>query len=146
MSNLVYGIDRVAERVFILQPQSAEIRNFLLMLAPDKWAERLRTALPSKDLQAKEEQAIDGKAVAVKRFGEEEPVKEGWFDMLKSSTGSKVKKGARSPNEVKDKKAVDARVLADKKVQDSEKSKSAAKAILNKAGLFVDFHLCVVNQ
>ena len=40
---------RVAERVYIMQPQSAEIRNMLLFLNPEKWSDKLRSVIASKD-------------------------------------------------------------------------------------------------
>jgi tetratricopeptide (TPR) repeat protein len=46
---------KCAERAYVLQPQSAELKNLLLSLDPAKWKKKMRTTPTSKDLRGSEE-------------------------------------------------------------------------------------------
>jgi len=47
---------KCAERAFVLQPQSGDLRNLLLIVAPQKWREKLRTVpTTGQSMAAKEE-------------------------------------------------------------------------------------------
>jgi len=71
-----------AERAFELQPQSVELRNMLLLIAPDKWRDKLRNVAPSKS-HAKVVN-VRGDTQLQKVDAEEGEEEVGWFTRLKT--------------------------------------------------------------
>jgi len=71
-----------AERAFELQPQSAELRTMLLLIAPDKWRDKLRNVAPSKS----HSKSVTGRGDAsLQRADADEGEEEvGWFTRLKT--------------------------------------------------------------
>lgn len=85
---------RVAERVYIMQPQSAEIRNLLLSLSPEKWGEKMRSVMSSVDGQqssmSEDRKIALTKGAKAKRVEEalEQHQEAGWFDLLQSTVNN----------------------------------------------------------
>ncbi len=78
---------KCAERAFVLQPQSGELRNLLLIVNPDKWRDRLRTVpTTGQSMVAKEEE--------IKRAKEQEKAAS-----IMAETTSKVKKRVTDEDE-----------------------------------------------
>jgi len=71
-----------AEHAFKLQPQSAELRALLLLVAPDTWRDKLRNVAPSKAQQ----RGVSGRGdAALQKVDAEEGEEEvGWFTRLRT--------------------------------------------------------------
>ena len=140
---------KCAERAFVLQPQSAELRNLLLIVAPEKWREKLRTVpTTGQSMQAKVdgEQRDKDKAVAValqqqnesklKRIANDDddgPPEGGMFAAFNKTVGN-MQKGAmekmaaleKQRNERKEKEAKQ-KIAAVKEKERQKKMDEAAK-------------------
>jgi hypothetical protein len=54
---------RSGEKAIALQPHSAELRNFLLLVAPDAWTDKMRTASSSASSSSSSSSADPSQAV-----------------------------------------------------------------------------------
>ena len=124
---------RTAERVYVLQPQSADVRNLLVSLHPEKWVEKLRSVPPSKSAamskEEEERRIAEAKGAVVMRV-------DGLGDDANESMLSKAKnlfkKEVGSPEErakaVAEKAKAKERAAKEKEMKKLKKEADAKKA------------------
>ena len=126
---------RIAERVYVLQPQSAEIRNLLVSLHPEKWVDKLRTVAPSKPTtvnQADEERKIreaqHAKVVRLDGLGDDDG--ESFMDTMKSmfrkDVGSPEERAKAMQDKVKAREREEKKKIKEKEKKEREKKMAQA--------------------
>ena len=126
---------RIAERVYVLQPQSAEIRNLLVSLHPEKWVDKLRTVAPSKSSTANQEdedrkirEAHGAKVMRVDGLGgdEGESVMDMMKGMFKKDVGSPEDRAKAIQDKVKAREREERRKIKEKEKKEREKKMAQA--------------------
>ena len=92
-----------AERAFDIQPQNVELRNFLLLVAPDKWQDKLRNVATTKTVRKGMTTGEGGTKKVVRAGEDEEADDEGMFAKMSGGAASAftaLKNGGLSPEQV----------------------------------------------
>ena len=82
---------KYAERAFVLQPQSAELRNLLLVVAPGKWQDKLRAAAALGRANMKEEDKDSSNRL--QKAQSDDPGEANFFSLLGDTLKSVQKDG-----------------------------------------------------
>lgn len=122
-----------AERAFNLQPQSSDLRNLLLLLAPGKWQDKLRNAATSVSLSKPKDEDRDASNLKLKKSDNDEEDDGSFFGALKDGASGLF--APASPEQKlkqaeKDKKKKEkAAKQAKKAKKDADRATAAATAV-----------------
>ena len=112
-----------AERAFEIQPQSTELRNLLLTVAPAKWQDKLRNVATSMTQNKKLNDDFGDRQMQKIDDGEEES---SWFSNLKANGPSSLFTGGLSPEQKAKKEKIASEKDRRKKEKYARKEKKEA--------------------
>lgn len=119
-----------AERAFDIQPQNVELRGFLLLVAPEKWQDKLRNVATTKVIRKGGPSSSAGSGLKVVRVGEdEEPDDEGMLAKMSGGAAAAftaIKNGGLSPEQAEKKAKQQAAREKRRKEKHARREKKAA--------------------
>ncbi len=128
--NYIERATMFAERAFDIQPQNVELRDFLLLVAPEKWQDKLRNVATTKTVRKGVAQAGSGSGKKIMKAGDEEtPEDEGMLAKMSGGVGAAftaIKNGGLSPEQAEKKAKQMAAKEKKRKEKHARKEKKAA--------------------